>query len=94
MYLSPVLVYGFLSAQAYSVTCVCLWPALSCRCAQTTLPRELSKLDDADNVKKLKDVAENLVSDNSDKTVHKIKIVNGSFETTDTREPIRSALKR
>jgi hypothetical protein len=51
-------------------------------------------MDDSDNVTQLKEEAEKLVSDNSNKTVSKIKIVNGLFETTDTHEPIRSALKR
>lgn len=61
---------------------------------QVTLPSGLSKMDDSDNVTQLKEEAEKLVSDNSNKTVSKIKIVNGLFETTDTHEPIRSALKR
>jgi hypothetical protein len=59
---------------------------------QTTLPSGLSKLDDSDNVKQLKNEADKLV--NTDKKVSKIKIVDGLFVTTDTDELISSALKR
>jgi hypothetical protein len=77
-YLSLVYVCGFPSAQAYSVTCVCLWAALNCRLAQIKLPLNLSALDDSKNLQSLKNLGESLLKEK----VSTLKIDAGEFHTT------------